>query len=65
MNETFARQASRLFALAAQALGWAPETFWHATPHELLGALADPSPAERSSVDRATLDHLLELDRHG
>ncbi len=36
----FAARARRLAGLAGRLFGWAPETFWSATPAEL-GALVD------------------------
>nr|WP_199503954.1 phage tail assembly chaperone [Qipengyuania sp. YIM B01966] len=47
--------------LAARALGWAPATFWAATPAELAAALApaDPTPP---ALTRAELARLMEHD---
>lgn len=36
---TFAKSAARLAGLAARGLGWTPDTFWAATPQDLLNAL--------------------------
>ena len=36
---TFAQSAARLAGLAARGLGWTPDTFWAATPQDLLNAL--------------------------
>lgn len=36
---SFAEAAAAAWGLAAQALGWTPDTFWNATPAELRGAL--------------------------
>lgn len=41
----FGEQARRLYGVAAQLLGWAPETFWNATPAELCDALIPPGDA--------------------
>lgn len=60
----FADTARRLFALAARALGWSPDTFWAATPADLALALADPA-AVAGELTRADFDRLLENDRHG
>ncbi|WP_324262148.1 phage tail assembly chaperone [Altererythrobacter sp. H2] len=64
MSDRFDAQVARLLPLAARALGWAPDTFWSATPADLAMALADPA-ASSSSLTRAELDHLLETDDHG
>ncbi len=48
-----------LAALAAQALGWSPETFWHATPAELASALGPMGPAQER-VTRSDFDTLME-----
>ncbi|WP_368734225.1 phage tail assembly chaperone [Erythrobacter sp. YJ-T3-07] len=49
-----------LVALAAQALGWTPDAFWHATPAELATALGPTTPAAAPVVDRAEIDSLME-----
>lgn len=64
MSGTFGAAATRLAGLAARALGWRPAEFWNATPAELVAALAEPAMAF-APVDRATLDRLMEHDRHG
>lgn len=49
-----------LFGIAARLLGWRPAEFWAATPAELAAALSTPgSPA---SLDRNTLNKMMELD---
>lgn len=50
-----------LAALAAQALGWTPETFWHATPAELATALGPVTPAAEGMA-RSDLETLMERD---
>lgn len=50
-----------LAALAAQALGWTPEAFWHATPAELATALGATTPAAQSMA-RGDLETLMERD---
>lgn len=59
---TFAPIALALSGIAARQLGWRPAEFWAATPAELLAALA-PTPTD-ASVDRATLERMMEQD-HG
>ena len=57
----FAAAAARLAGLAGVSFGWAPETFWTATPAELAAlvrALQGDAPA---AVDRETLARLKEL----
>jgi hypothetical protein len=44
-GEDFGRVAVKLAGAAALMFGWAPETFWNATPAEL-GALIDPLKSE-------------------
>ena len=50
-----------LAALAAQALGWTPDAFWHATPAELATALGPTIPAGES-MTRDQLTLLMERD---
>ncbi|MEZ5693205.1 MAG: phage tail assembly chaperone [Altererythrobacter sp.] len=64
MTDDFGAAATRLSGLAARALGWRPAEFWNATPAELQAALTDPA-SQPASLDRATLDRLMEHDRHG
>jgi uncharacterized phage protein (TIGR02216 family) len=51
----FGDSARRLAGVAAQWLGWTPETFWNATPTELSDALALPcevgGPPEQATID--------------
>lgn len=58
---SFGAEAARMSGLAARALGWAPATFWAATPAELAAALApaDPTPP---ALTRAELARLMEHD---
>ena len=50
-----------LAALAAQALGWPPEAFWHATPAELAAALGPVSPPPQGMA-RHDLETLMKAD---
>ena len=59
--DRFATALPRLAALAAQALGWAPDTFWNATPADLALALGSAEPAGEG-MDRAQLSLLMEAD---
>jgi hypothetical protein len=64
MSERFSAVALALCGVAARQLGWRPDTFWQATPAELLTVLA-PAPADQpAALDRATLQRLMEHD-HG
>lgn len=62
----FAPLALRLSGAAIRSTGWAPDTFWNATPTELFAILApDPAagaPAMPPPLARAEFDHLMETD---
>lgn len=61
----FAAAAARLAGVAGAMLGWAPETFWRATPEELgtvLRALAGP---QAEGLGRDDLKRLMEADGDG
>jgi uncharacterized phage protein (TIGR02216 family) len=60
---TFADCALGLCAVAARQLGWRPDEFWRATPGELIAALG-PAAGTEPSLDRATLQRMMEQD-HG
>ncbi len=64
MSERFADMALRCAGLAASALSWTPDTFWNATPAELLASLALPrdrtTPPSRDQIAR-----MIERDHHG
>jgi len=64
MNEMFGPAAARLAGQAALLLGWAPATFWAATPEELASILAAAAPPG-DGIDRQTLSAMMEQDRHG
>ncbi|WP_369026594.1 phage tail assembly chaperone [Qipengyuania sp. RANM35] len=63
MSENFGVAALRLAGLAAGALGWLPDTFWNATPSELLASLAPPLPAE-TPPSREEIAAMIERDAH-
>jgi len=54
-DRLFGLAARRLAGAAAQSLGWAPETFWNATPAELCDALVPPGeagePPSKAAID--------------
>ena len=51
----FGEGARRLAGAAALLLGWTPETFWRATPAELMDALIPPGgdgePPEKQAIE--------------
>ncbi len=61
---SFSEAAARLLAIAAQRLGWTPDTFWQATPADLLMALGPADPALKP-LTRPDLSRMMEHDRHG
>ena len=62
MADSFGTAALALYGLAARLLGWKPDTFWAATPAELIAALAPPgTPA---ALARADLERMMEHE-HG
>lgn len=66
MTETFAEAARRCCTLSARALGWRPPDFWHATPAELMMALADPSqPDATAPPTREAITRMMERDANG
>ncbi len=64
MTDSFGAVALALSGTAARQLGWLPDTFWSATPAELLAALAPAQPEHAAPLDRATLQRMMEQD-HG
>lgn len=66
MSETFGAGARLLAGHMARHFGWRPIEFWQTTPAELAAVLGPPDAAARP-LDRASLDHLMELenDRSG
>jgi hypothetical protein len=65
MNELFGAAAARLAGQTALLLGWAPATFWAATPEELASILAAAAPPPGEGIDRQTLSAMMEQERHG
>lgn len=57
----FSKGVPPLAALAAQALGWSPDAFWHATPAELATALGPVVPAA-AGMGRDQLQDMMERD---
>jgi uncharacterized phage protein (TIGR02216 family) len=56
----FADSAKRLAGLAAGRLGWAPETFWAASPQDVANALGLGGDSGDAGADRTLLDALIE-----
>ena len=61
----FASAARSLAALSARTLGWTPETFWNATPEELVASLGALDEGLASPPSRALIAELMERDSHG
>jgi len=61
----FASGARRLAGLATRAFGWAPDTFWNATPAELAAILTTDDLATAPSMGRGELAQMMERDAHG
>ncbi len=62
MSDSFGMAALAFYGIAARLLGWRPDTFWAATPAELIAALAQPgTPAV---LARADLERMMEQE-HG
>ena len=64
MSERFADMALRCAGLAASALGWTPDTFWNATPAELLASLAPPAASDTPPT-RDQIARMIERDDNG
>ncbi len=55
----FGDEARRLAGAATLLLGWTPDTFWRATPAELMDALM-PAGGEGEPADRQKIEALME-----
>jgi hypothetical protein len=65
VSSTFTDAARRWCGLSARLLGWRPGEFWHATPAELVMALADPAgSAQAAPPSRETIARMMERDAH-
>ncbi|MDG5748244.1 phage tail assembly chaperone [Qipengyuania sp. XHP0207] len=64
MSERFAEMALRCAGLAATTLHWTPDTFWNATPAELLASLAPPR-ADGTPPTRDLIARMIERDENG
>jgi len=65
VSETFGASAARLGGQAALLLGWMPDAFWAATPEELATVLSAMRQPESGTMDKRTLDKMMEADRGG
>lgn len=65
MTETFSDASSTWTARAAQLLGWAPDTFWAATPSELIASLTSINQPQDQSITRDQIAHLIESENDG
>ena len=63
---SFAESAARLAGLAAKALGWTPDTFWGATPQDLLNSLGLGGAGASLREDEVrSLRAMVDRSRHG
>ena len=62
MSAAFGEAAARLSGQVALMLGWSPDRFWAATPEELATILVAAAPPSGATMNRATLDALMEQD---
>ena len=58
-GERFGEGARRLAGIAAQLLGWSPDTFWNATPAELCDALMPPPGEAGEPPSKAAIGALM------
>ena len=56
----------RVCAISSQILGWAPTTFWEATPAELNLALSSPEHGDWvAAPSRSLIEQMMERDTNG
>ncbi len=65
MSQGFGASAAALGGQVALLLGWMPDTFWAATPEELASVLSAMRVPDGGTIDKVTLDRLMEADRGG
>ena len=65
MSDRLADGIPHLAGIAAQYLGWAPHTFWSATPLELVLHLTDPAAGPARGMDRSDLARMMEQETNG
>jgi hypothetical protein len=64
MSERFADMALRCAGVSASVLGWTPDTFWNATPAELLASLSPPTASDTPPT-RDQIVRMIERDDNG
>lgn len=65
VSDPFGASAARLCGQAALLLGWRPDAFWAATPEELGTVLSAMRQPGGETIDKSTLDRMMEADRGG
>jgi len=65
MSDTFGGQARSLAAIAGVRIGWAPQTFWDATPSELVMTLANPMSTDHAPPSRQIIQDMIEREQNG
>lgn len=65
VSEAFGASVARLGGQAALLLGWMPDAFWAATPEELATVLSAMRQPEGGTMDKRTLEKMMEADRGG
>ncbi|HET9511633.1 MAG TPA: phage tail assembly chaperone, partial [Sphingomonas sp.] len=63
-GEDFGRAAARLAGRVCAGVGWAPETFWSATPAEVAALFCDPADSV-ATLTSADLSKLMEAHPDG
>lgn len=61
----FGEAAARLAGVAGAMLGWAPETFWRATPEELGTVLRALEGPQADGLGTDALKRMMEADGDG
>lgn len=61
----FAETARKLSGACARELGWPPDTFWNATPAELVAIADAGTPPGVPTLARSELEMMMERERDG
>lgn len=64
MSGSFGANAVRLARISARLLGWTPETFWSATPADLVTWLTAPGEGA-TGLTREDIENMLEREGDG
>lgn len=59
MSSSFADRSRRWAGASARVLNWGPDTFWNATPSDVVNALGEAGPGD-GAMDRAAFEALRE-----